>query len=617
MATNQRPATPQRKRSSTAKQAASIRLAIIISACAVALIAIIGLIIGLVIWLTPPKPDERIIDNVYAGGVNLGGMTREEAKRALHLKTDNTYSKQDMVINLPDATLRISPALSCADLDVDAVVQEAYEYGRTGSESEQEAVRKSAATTQRTIPLLRYLNLNKSNIQKAIYEFCDSHSSEKTAPHVERIPEYKEDDPTTHVPQMLILTMGTPEYKLQKVALYNLVLDYYSLHKLTLNYADHQALLAPNHSEPSLPNAQQIFNQYCKLPKDAVLDEITYTVPEANMEQTGWGFDVEALQKLIDKANYGQVIEVQIKQLLPEIKAKDLLKDLFEDTLAKESVSAALGSNWFTNASLACDAINNWVVKPGEDFSFNLIVGQPSADKGYVKAPGYIEGKDAEVLGNGISQTATALYYCVLKADLEILERHNHQYLPGISIDDLPDGGCMGFDAYVDGLTYDLRFRNNTKDPLRILATVKDGKIVIELIGTNELDYFIELEAEQVNQTKYPTIIHQYVDKNNVFGYTDGQVLQTGIIGYDINSFKVKYSSQSGVMISRDPIVGSAYDSRNQIVAEFPPVGGGDDPDRPIDPDVPIDPDIPIDPDVPIDPNVPINPDENTPIVTP
>ena len=597
MAANQRSQrSPRQKSKQQAKQAASIRLTIIISLCVLGLVALIGMIIGVVILLTPPKADDRIIDNVYAGGINLGGMTQEEAKNALHLATDNTYSKQDMVINLPDATLRLSPELTGAILDVDAVVKEAYEYGRTGSESEQEAVRKSAATTQRTIPLLPYLDLNKNNIKNAIYEFCSSHSSIKTAPTAELVgnrPTYDPENPDLPViHQTLVVTMGTPEYTLKPDPLYNLVLDYYSLHKLALNYADHQALLAPNHSEPALPNAQQIFNQYCTYAKDAVLDEITYEVPEGSKEVYGYGFNVDTLQSLIDKATYGQVIELKLGFLLPEVTEEDLLKDLFLDTLSTGITSAALGTNWNTNISLSCAALDRYVIKPGEEFSFNLVVGQPTADKGYMKAPGYLDNKDAEVMGSGISQTASALYYSALKADLEILERHSHKYMPKFTNAGLSSDSCMGLDAYVDGLSYDLRFRNNTKSPIRILATAEGGMVTIELVGVNKLDYVIDLETEIVNDN-YPNVIHQYVDKNNVLGYTDGQILQSAIIGYTVNSYAVKYSSETGIPLSRHSVTTSTYDCRDQIVAEFPPAGS-------------VDPDLPITPIDPNDPNIPI-----------
>lgn len=594
MAVSQRSRRPRSKnsRNSDAQRAATKRMAIIVSVSAFVVLALIGTIVGLFLF-SSDDPDDRIIDNVYAGGINLGGMTQEEARNALHLATDNTYPVRDMVINLPDATLHLSPDITGARLDVDAVVAEAFAYGRTGSEAEQAAIRESAATTERTIALLPYLNLNYNNIRKTINEFCQTHSSTKTAPSAELIGERpiydpeNPDLPVTH--QTLKVTMGTPEYTLKAEPLYNLVLDYYSLHNLTLNYADHQALLAPNHSEPSLPNAQQLFNQFCILAKDAVLDETTYEVPDANKEVYGYGFDVEILQRLIDQAGYGQVLKVQLRFLLPQVTAADLLEGLFTDTLSSGITSAALGNNWNTNATLSSNAINQYVIKPGEEFSFNLIVGQPTADKGYTKAPGYLNGKDAEVMGSGISQTASALYYAALKADLEILERHNHAYAPNFSNPAMSGNQCLGLDAYVDGLSCDLRFRNNTTSPIRIISHAEDGNVTVELIGVNERDYYVELHAQQSYDT-YPNIIYQYVDKNNVLGYTNGQILQSAIIGYGYNSYLFKYSMETGLLISQDVITGSYYDARDQIVAVFPPTDPVDP--GPIQPD-PNDPILP------------------------
>ena len=588
-----------------AKRRATIKLAIIILVCTLVVIALIFAIVGLVVLFTPEAPDDRIIDNVYAGGINLGGMTQDEAKNALHLATDNTFSVQNMVVTLPDATLTISPEDSGAALDVDAVVEEAYEYGRTGTEEEQRAIRQSAANTERTIALLPYLNLNLSKIHSIVGEFCNEHSSVKTSPSVELVgtrptfdPNYPS-RPVTH--QIMYITMGTPEYTLKVDPLYNLILDYYSLNQLELDYADHQTLLAPDHSEPPLPNAQQIFNQYCVPAKDAVLDETTYEVTGANKEVYGYGFDVDALQQIFSQAKYGQVVQVQLKFLYPKVTAKSLTKDLFKDTLCTGITSAALGANWNTNLQLSCKAIDGYVIKPNGEFSFNLIVGQPAADKGYKKAPGYVGEEDADVLGSGISQTASALYACVLKADLEILERHNHTYMPKFSTSDL-ENGCLGLDAYVDGYYHDLRFRNNTGYPIRIKATADGGTVKVELIGTNKLNYFIELEIEQVYDT-YPNIVHQYVDKNNILGYKDGKELQSPIIGYGINSFKVKYNYGGG-MISRDPVVGSVYECRDQILAKFPS-------EKPIEPDDPVDPGTPDDTDKPNDQDEPIVPDNN------
>ena len=147
MAQNQPKGTnnPNRRKRPAKKQALQNRTGLIIGVCVVvSVLLIVGIVCGIVALVNRNRDDGRILNNVYAAGVNLGGMTVDEAKSALHLATDNTFSVMDMVVQLPDAEIRLAPAQTGARLDVDAVVAEAYAYGRTGSEDERAAVRQAA-----------------------------------------------------------------------------------------------------------------------------------------------------------------------------------------------------------------------------------------------------------------------------------------------------------------------------------------------------------------------------------------------------------------------------------------------------------------------------------------
>ena len=52
-----------------------------------------------------------------------------------------------------------------------------------------------------------------------------------------------------------------------------------------------------------------------------------------------------------------------------------------------------------TNISITCSALNNTIVKKGEEFSFNEIVGKPSRDKGYEEATVIIDGEHEKGIG--------------------------------------------------------------------------------------------------------------------------------------------------------------------------------------------------------------------------
>lgn len=545
------PRRPTARQIAERKKAARNRKIAIISICSVILVVLIGLIIGMISYAGRDTDDGKILDNVCAGGVNLGGMTVEEAKNALHLATDNTFSKKDMVIKLPDATIKLSPTDTGAKLNVDAVVEAAYNYGRSGTEAENKKAQQSASTTIHTIALLPYLSLDLRYIQSTLDDFCNSYSSTITQPSIlvrgdrpAYDPEYP-DLPVTH--QTMIITLGTPDYTLNAGKLYDRVLDGYSLNELDITYQ------APTQTEPQAVNAQALFDQYCISPEDAKLDDVTF---EVTPEVYGYGFDVIAVQKLIDEASYGQTIEIKMDFLAPDITAEDLTENLFQDLLATYTCTLNGASDgWVTNLLLACDSVSGTVLKEGEEFSFNQIVGRLTAAKGYQKAPGYRSGLETEILGAGVEQVASALYYCVLMSDLELLERHNNGYAVAYTE--------LGLDACISWGSQDLRFLNNTNAPIRITAVAEEGSVTVRIFGTDNRKYDISIQTEII-KTYDPETIYQVMDKDNVMGYEDGKILITGITGYDVEVYVIKFHKQTGGQVSKDLIDTSNYNKRDQ-----------------------------------------------------
>lgn len=541
----------------TARQIAERKRAIrnrkiaIITVCSVILVILIGLIVGMIVYANRDKDDGRILNNVYAGGIHLGGMTQEEARNALHLATDNTFTRKDMIIRLPDATITLPAAETGAKLNVDKVVEAAYNYGRSGSASANKKAQQNAATTMHTIALLSYMELDTRYIQNALKEFCDSYSSVMTQPTDTLSgvrPEYNPEKPSLPVKhQVLTITMGTPDYKLDYNRLYDRVLDAYSLNQLEISYE------SPNQIDPPVPSAQALFDKHCVLPEDAKLDNQLNITPEI----IGYGFDVEAVQKRIDNARYGETIQVTLTFLMPQVTAEDLSENVLPDILVEYiSTNPTATEEWIHNMTLACNAINGTVVNAGEIFSFNQLLGRISEANGFKKAPGYVRGTEAQVLGAGIEQVASALYYCALMSNMSILERHNNGY--AVNYIDL------GMDAYITG-SQDLRFGNTSDFPIRINAIMGEGgsvKITIE--GTDTRVYDIELKVV-IDQQLDPETTYQVMDKNNVHGYEDGHILVSGITGYKVTLYRVEYNKQTGEEIFRTIVHVSEYSKRDQV----------------------------------------------------
>ena len=535
------------------------RKIILISLCSVAAAVLISAIVGIWFLFGNPGDDGLILNNVMVSGINLGGMTRDQAADALHQATDHTYTAMDMMVELPDMTMVFSPADTGAKLDVEAVVEAAYDYGRTGSRAEREAIREAALTTTHHIPLLNYLNLNLEYIRGELNAYGESFNSTYTpssvafngdAPILDASNEkFNKDAPC----QVMTLTIGTPGRYIDIDALYNQVLDAYSFNKfqVTAQMGDEEKL-------PDPLDVEALYEAFRIDPSNAYLDVET---TEIVSEVYGYDFDLEQALRLMEQAQYGDVIDISFRYLLPEVQGADLSKLLFRDVLGSCKTVHSGDSNRNTNLRLACEKINGLILSPGATFDYNTVVGERTTAAGFKPAAAYSGGQTVLELGGGICQVSSTLYYCTLIADLEIVARSPHSYVSSY----MP---IMGTDATVSWGGPDFTFKNNTNYPIRIEAKVADGYVQIQLIGTDEKDYYIEMECEIIG-SESPETIYSDLQPDNPDGYKDGDVIITAYKGYTVKTYKLKYDKETKELISREYDRTSRYKKRDKVVARI------------------------------------------------
>lgn len=127
------------------------------------------------------------------------------------------------------------------------------------------------------------------------------------------------------------------------------------------------------------------------------------------------------------------------------------------------------------NLELTASKINNTIVKNGESFSFNDVVGNPTPQKGYEKAGIIVDGKKEKGYGGGNCQVSTTLYDAVLKVDgLKVTERHEH----GKDVGYVEEGK----DATVVYDELDLKFENNTGYDIKIKAEVTSKEVIVRIM---------------------------------------------------------------------------------------------------------------------------------------
>lgn len=127
------------------------------------------------------------------------------------------------------------------------------------------------------------------------------------------------------------------------------------------------------------------------------------------------------------------------------------------------------------NITRAASAINGLRISPGEEFSFNRVVGRCGVEQGYQKAPAIVSGVMREEWGGGVCQVSSTLYNAALIANLKITQRQPHSR----RVSSVPPGR----DAAIAFGVSDLRFVNNTGSPIRILALASENRLTVSIEG--------------------------------------------------------------------------------------------------------------------------------------
>lgn len=148
----------------------------------------------------------------------------------------------------------------------------------------------------------------------------------------------------------------------------------------------------------------------------------------------------------------------------------------YQETIGSyEAISQSDDDERAENLRLAAEAINGYVIEPGATFSFNEVVGDTTAERGYKEAPVLYSSGLGSSDGGGICQVSTALYIAAVRADLEIVERHPHS-VPS-------DYAPIGLDATIVYGSRDLRIKNNTDFPITIYAKAVGQTVSVNLLG--------------------------------------------------------------------------------------------------------------------------------------
>ena len=268
-----------------------------------------------------------------------------------------------------------------------------------------------------------------------------------------------------------------------------------------LNVIDNKIEIITKDASPKKLNIDEIYEEVHKDAVDATFtrEPLAVTPSENGVD---FGISLDEARDLLN--NDDQESVVPLKVVYPNFTTNMIGTEAFPDKLSEFSTNyAASNVNRTTNLRLAANKINGTVLMPGETFSYNQVVGERSIAAGYKEAPIYVSGRVEDGLGGGICQITTTLYNAVVYANLEIVERTNHQFVPSYV--------GAGRDATVVYGALDFKFKNNRNYPIKIMCSVSGGVANFKIFGlSTEDDYDVEISSRITRQTANSTNSETY-----------------------------------------------------------------------------------------------------------
>ena len=245
--------------------------------------------------------------------------------------------------------------------------------------------------------------------------------------------------------------------------------------------------------QPNDIDIEKIHNEIYKEPVDAYYTQDPFSVyPSEN--GVDFNISIEEAKSIVNNQSQEEYT-IPLKILYPKVTTNMIGTEAFPDLLSTFSTKYAVSNkNRTTNLILAANKVNGTVLMPGETFSYNKVVGARTISAGYKEAAIYVQGKVVDGLGGGICQITSTLYNAVVYANLEIVQRSNHQFVPSYV--------TASRDATVVYGAIDFQFKNNRNYPIKLVCSVSNGIANFQIFGLKqEDDCEVEISSYETGRT--------------------------------------------------------------------------------------------------------------------
>jgi len=237
---------------------------------------------------------------------------------------------------------------------------------------------------------------------------------------------------------------------------------------------------------------------------------------------------MEQVMLLVNAHSWG-IIELETIPIPPRFTTRDFQFTVSNIGAYTTAANTANDDARMRNIRRAAERVHNQVLYPSDIFSAGGLIGAHLPNSGYEAAIVLVRGEPVEDIGGGVCQVVTTIYNAVLKAELTVVQRHNHS--ARVSYAD------FGFDATIAGDYFDLKFKNNTPHPVLIISGLRDGELYVHIHGhesrpANRTLQFSTQRVDVISPGPYKEVI------DTTLSVGDKVVILESQLGYRYEVFK-------------------------------------------------------------------------------
>lgn len=415
----------------------------------------------------------KIANGVYIKGIDVSGLTKEDATKKISSYVSSSIP-EEIKLKHNDFETSLSTSQLAIYFNTEEAVNMAYNIGKTGN------------IFQKNLEVLETL-FSKVNINPGFS--IDEEQLKKDLQDISaKLPDKVIESSCYIDGNSLIITKGKSgkSIKIDDSA------NYITKEINNLNVQNNPLELITEDAYPNQIDLDAVYDEVHKEPVNAYYSQNPYVV---HPSENGMDFAISLndAKNLLQEEKDEYVIPLKV--LYPGVTTNMIGTEAFPDLLSEFSTKyAASNKNRTTNLILASKKINGTVLMPGETFSYNKVVGARTIAAGYKEAPIYVSGRVEDGIGGGICQITTTLYNAVLYANLDIVERSNHQFVPSYA--------GPSRDATVVYGAIDFKFKNNRDYPIKITCSVSGGIANFKIWGLkSDNDYEVQITSRTTGKT--------------------------------------------------------------------------------------------------------------------